>query len=545
MLIGVAVVGVAMLVMLLWFLVGLVLRWRFQFSIRSLLVLTVAVAVPCSWLAVEMKKAREQSAAVDEITKGRRVCIWYDWQFDESFLPPPNAQPPAQIGWGLLGVDFFTGVVRIEAMQPDNQVTDAWMEHLDDLPRLQQLVLLQPKITDAGLDHLKALTHLQQLMLLNAKITDAGLEPLKGLTQLQKLDLMAPESPSMERKSVVLGHTPQGTAVTDAGVKKLQQALPTARFDADSTPANGSVRLPWAAIVGCPQPRTRRQRLPEAKGGVREGGWGHWISSSSNAGDLRFCVRPLLGISIQSCESRGTPGPTVHGTLCDSRRHYPRHPQDSAVTRSCWRALHAGLRCVMPFRTNCPRHACDDRGRRRATGVYRCSPRRKVAYDNHRNRRQRRTNQARWYLRARKRSRREPAIRAAVSTSTDPAVWTTPTHRAEETDPYSVRFCCGSVGWEEQTVILVGLLIGLARFAKSHQPPADPVPPYTALPQQETSSPTLDSTSGGPREHRRGGWIRAGGARSARRQGRPRPDRNDSGRLQFFDSKRIERVATD
>ena len=35
---------------------GLIFRWRFQFSIRSLLVLTVAVAVPCSWLAVEVKE---------------------------------------------------------------------------------------------------------------------------------------------------------------------------------------------------------------------------------------------------------------------------------------------------------------------------------------------------------------------------------------------------------------------------------------------------------------------------------------------------------
>jgi hypothetical protein len=53
-LIGVAVVG---LVMLGWFLVSLIFRWRFQFSIRSLLVLAVAVALPFSWMAVEMKRS--------------------------------------------------------------------------------------------------------------------------------------------------------------------------------------------------------------------------------------------------------------------------------------------------------------------------------------------------------------------------------------------------------------------------------------------------------------------------------------------------------
>ena len=33
-----------------------------QYSIRSLLLLVVAVAVPCCWLAVEMEKAKKQNA---------------------------------------------------------------------------------------------------------------------------------------------------------------------------------------------------------------------------------------------------------------------------------------------------------------------------------------------------------------------------------------------------------------------------------------------------------------------------------------------------
>ena len=45
--------------MFLWFLAALLFRWRFQFSILSLLVLVVVVAVPFSWLATEMKQARD------------------------------------------------------------------------------------------------------------------------------------------------------------------------------------------------------------------------------------------------------------------------------------------------------------------------------------------------------------------------------------------------------------------------------------------------------------------------------------------------------
>ena len=48
---AVASVGVAMLAMVVWFGVALVFRRRLQFSISSLLVLVVVVALPCSWLA--------------------------------------------------------------------------------------------------------------------------------------------------------------------------------------------------------------------------------------------------------------------------------------------------------------------------------------------------------------------------------------------------------------------------------------------------------------------------------------------------------------
>ncbi len=57
-LIAVAAVGVVILAMFAWFGIALVFRRRFQFSLRSLLVLTVAVALPCSWLTVEREKKK-------------------------------------------------------------------------------------------------------------------------------------------------------------------------------------------------------------------------------------------------------------------------------------------------------------------------------------------------------------------------------------------------------------------------------------------------------------------------------------------------------
>ena len=62
-LVAIAAVGAVFVLMLLWFLIALVFRRRFQFSLRSLLLLVVVVAIPCSWLATEMKAAREQRSS--------------------------------------------------------------------------------------------------------------------------------------------------------------------------------------------------------------------------------------------------------------------------------------------------------------------------------------------------------------------------------------------------------------------------------------------------------------------------------------------------
>ncbi len=184
-LIAVASVGVFLLLILLWFLVALVFRLRFQFSILSLLVLMVAVALPFAWLETEMKAAKRQREAVEEIKKvGGQVGYDYqrergDWNDTTSKTPEP--------AWlrGLLGDDLFVSVT--------------------------QAGLSNTKVSGAGLVNLKGLTQLQTLMLDNTKVGDAGLERLKGLAQLKVLWLT-------------------GTKVSDAGLKNLQQALPNCQI---------------------------------------------------------------------------------------------------------------------------------------------------------------------------------------------------------------------------------------------------------------------------------------------------------------------------
>ena len=84
-------VGVAVVLLLLWFGISLVSRHRFQFSIRSLLLFVLVVAVVCSWFAVKMQQARRQREAV-KIAYDLSGTVVYDYQVGSS---GSSVKPPA------------------------------------------------------------------------------------------------------------------------------------------------------------------------------------------------------------------------------------------------------------------------------------------------------------------------------------------------------------------------------------------------------------------------------------------------------------------
>ncbi len=180
----VGTVGLSMLVMFLWFAASLLFRWRFQFSLRSLLVLVLVVAIPCSWLAEEMRHGVVEAMEIK--TLGGQVE--YDYELQDFGNPSARADPPGP-AWlsNLLGVNPFATVVRVRLESAS--VTDASLKHLKGLTQLQALSLAGTKVTDTGLEHLRGLTELKALNLVGTQVTDAGLEHLRGLTRLQSLYL--------------------------------------------------------------------------------------------------------------------------------------------------------------------------------------------------------------------------------------------------------------------------------------------------------------------------------------------------------------------
>jgi hypothetical protein len=196
----VAVVGVAVLLMGVWFTVALVFRRRFQFSIRSLLVLVFVVALPCSWLGVKIEQQREVTAM--------REAGWL-----VNFEPegPPWLRK-------VLGVELAGNVVYVGNIC---SATDADLERLKAFPHLRRVEAGSfdvrsacqrgGPITDAGLQHLRGLNELKDLSLAGTRITDAGLQQIRTRTTLEELGL-------------------SDTQVTSEGVAKLQKALPNCKI---------------------------------------------------------------------------------------------------------------------------------------------------------------------------------------------------------------------------------------------------------------------------------------------------------------------------
>jgi hypothetical protein len=186
-------------------------RLRFQYSLRTLMLITVLVSVLCSALAVKMRRVRQQREAVRAVLELGGSVMW-DYQIiggvgrheDPSSMFRAKAEPrgPEWVRC-LLGNDFFATISGVWLTDND-RLRDADLACLDRFPDLRYLSLGGSKgVTDVGLAHAAKASELEQLWLSGTSVSDAGLVHLRGLKALWHLDL-------------------GGTRITDAGIAKLR-----------------------------------------------------------------------------------------------------------------------------------------------------------------------------------------------------------------------------------------------------------------------------------------------------------------------------------
>ena len=174
-------------------------RW-YQFSLRTLLIVTAVVAIACGWLGSKIDQKRRQRDAVATLAKlGDYAQTAYDFERNDRRKGPRG---PAWLR-SLLGENFFSEVVgaQFDLIQ-DAERADAGLACIGEFRKLETLTLFGTRVSDSSAANLSRLTNLRDLVLGKTGLTDNGAACLRDMTKLERLEL-------------------QTTNIDDAGLRNL------------------------------------------------------------------------------------------------------------------------------------------------------------------------------------------------------------------------------------------------------------------------------------------------------------------------------------
>jgi len=169
----------------------------------------VIVVSPFVGLKLTIDKKRRERAAI-------AVCEQSGWELRYKWVANASKEEPgpAWLRW-LMGDNILSSVVYIRF---NGQVTDDTLVVLESLPDLEEVYVIGKGISDTGLKHCTGLHQLRVLDVSRNAVTDQGLVYLKGLTGFKGMG-------GLQHLNVAQ------TAVTAAGVAKLQEALPRCQIN--------------------------------------------------------------------------------------------------------------------------------------------------------------------------------------------------------------------------------------------------------------------------------------------------------------------------
>lgn len=187
-------------------------RWL-QFSLRSLLVLCLAVSAVLAWHFGRVRRERDAAERLKEA--GAIVCWDYDVvESGATITYGPPEEWAVALGW--------THVVRVD-FAFCHHADDAVLARLADLPKVDTVSLSCTDIRDEGLRHVSKAHSVRELWLDGTRITDNGLAHLHGLKGLRSLYARA--MGCGDEDSV------REPAITEEGVSRLKAAVPGVQVD--------------------------------------------------------------------------------------------------------------------------------------------------------------------------------------------------------------------------------------------------------------------------------------------------------------------------
>lgn len=160
-------------------------RRRFQFSLRTLLLLTAVLGLFFGWLGKTLRRVQHQRRIVARIGRAGG-SVYYDYQLAGEHIDA-KAPPGPKLVRMVLGEDVFAHVEAVQFEERDTKDRDLTV--LKELPELKDVSVWGPSVTDAGLAHVAAIPKLRGLALTDTRVTADGLRQLSQANELVYLAL--------------------------------------------------------------------------------------------------------------------------------------------------------------------------------------------------------------------------------------------------------------------------------------------------------------------------------------------------------------------
>ena len=196
-------------------------RWK-QFSLGTAFTFLTLLCVLFGPWADGAHRQRKAVAAISRLggNVSYRGEVWHDFR-RPSWIPISLKN--------FIGRDFFDPVTIVSLSSEEFHDLD--LVCLEDLPDVEE-IWIPESITDAGLDHLRGMTKLEQVHLRGAGFTDAGLRKLRGFRGLRSLSSKNAKftdeglrelSQHSKLQDLHLYADTHRSPITDAGIRHLQK----------------------------------------------------------------------------------------------------------------------------------------------------------------------------------------------------------------------------------------------------------------------------------------------------------------------------------
>lgn len=182
---------------------------RPQFTLRTLMIFTVAFATACGWYAMKRQQMQRRYQAISHLEELSGPVSWYDGGSEFEYVHRIELEGHFidETLWKEISVLTDARTVSLS----ETNVTDDDFKHLRRFWNIRDLYLRNTRVTSDGIGSLSRLTTLETLNISNTSIDDGAIRSLSQLKNLTTLNV-------------------HGTNISSLGIDRLRLALPNCRL---------------------------------------------------------------------------------------------------------------------------------------------------------------------------------------------------------------------------------------------------------------------------------------------------------------------------